>query len=280
MILVFGKTGQLASELAKIKQVKCLSRADANLIDPSACFDVVLRYKPKGVIIAAAFTDVDGAEENLSTAVKVNSDSPGKIALACKVLDIPLIYVSTDYVFDGTGSKAWLPNDAVNPINAYGLSKVLGERNVINAKIQSVILRTSWVFSPYGKNFVNTMTKLGQTQTNIRVVNDQIGGPTPAIDLAKACIHIMDVLIGNQSIRGIFHYSGIPHVTWFEFAQHIFEVQKVSPNLTAVASADYFTIARRPHNSILDCNSTKLTFNLECPNWLTKLQEMLYDQWQ
>lgn len=189
MILVFGKTGQVARELARqAPAARFLGRGDADLGDPEACARAIWHSRPQLVINAAAYTAVDRAESEEALATVINGDAPGAMARACAGLDIPLLHVSTDYVFDGSGDQPRKPADPVTPINAYGRSKLAGECAVRDSGCRYVILRTSWVFSTFGSNFVKTMLRLGESRDRIAVVSDQIGGPTPARDIAGALL--------------------------------------------------------------------------------------------
>ena len=190
MILVFGKTGQVANELQRLSGVTALGREDVDLSDPAACAVAIREHAPKAVINAAAYTAVDRAEEEEHLATVINGDAPTAMAKACAELGIPLVHISTDYVFNGTGNTPYRPDDATEPQNAYGRSKLAGEIGIRNSRAVYAILRTSWVVSAHGTNFVKTMLRLSETRDALNVVSDQIGGPTPARDIAAACLQI------------------------------------------------------------------------------------------
>ena len=192
MILVFGKTGQIASELQRFGGVVAFGREEADLSKPQSCADAIRRIAPKAVINAAAYTAVDKAEKNEELASVINGNSPIFMAKACKELNIPLVHISTDYVFEGTVGSPWTHKDPTAPQNAYGRSKLLGENGIRANCAKYVILRTSWVISEHGSNFVKTMLHLSKTRNMLEVVDDQIGGPTPARDVAAACLQIAD----------------------------------------------------------------------------------------
>ena len=192
MILVFGKTGQVATELQRQADVTALGRDQADLSDPQACAAVIADLKPSVVINAAAYTAVDKAEEEEAKAQTINAAAPGAMAGACVHLDIPFLHISTDYVFDGSGTKAWRETDPVSPQNAYGRTKLAGEQAIRAAGARHIILRTAWVFSAHGANFVKTMLRLSETRDALSVVEDQIGGPTPAADIAATLLTLAD----------------------------------------------------------------------------------------
>ena len=217
MILVFGKTGQVAKELLAYNDVLAIGRNEADLATPRVCEEAIKRYAPLTVINAAAFTAVDQAESQEGLAKTINGDAPGAMAKVCAALDIPLVHISTDYVFDGTGSKPWLVTDATSPQKSYGKSKLLGEEKIKLSGCTFAILRTSWVVSAHGNNFVKSMRRLCKTTDVLNIVDDQIGGPTCASDIARACITIANQLIDEPQKSGIYHYSGYPDVSWCEF---------------------------------------------------------------
>ncbi|MDB9810495.1 dTDP-4-dehydrorhamnose reductase, partial [Planktomarina temperata] len=216
MILVFGKTGQVANELQRLSGVTALGREDVDLSDPAACAVAIREHAPKAVINAAAYTAVDRAEEEEHLATVINGDAPAAMAKACAELGIPLVHISTDYVFNGTGNTPYRPDDATEPQNAYGRSKLAGEQGIRNSRAVYAILRTSWVVSAHGTNFVKTMLRLSETRDALNVVSDQIGGPTPARDIAAACLQIANQLIQDTTKSGIYHFSGAPDVSWAE----------------------------------------------------------------
>ena len=198
VILVFGETGQVATELRKTDRVASLNRQEADLSNPKACSDLVLKLKLKVVINAAAFTDVDKSEANERLATVINGEAPTAIATACAKLNIPIVHISTDYVFSGFGTKPWSPSDVAHPLNAYGRSKLSGEIGVLHSGAPHAIVRTSWIVSPYGK-LLKTMLRLAESSDVIRVVSDQIGGPTSAYDIASACLQIAGQLQKDNS---------------------------------------------------------------------------------
>ena len=277
MILVFGKTGQVAKELQRFDNVVALGRADADLSNPQACTDVIRSYAPKAVINAAAYTAVDRAEDEEALATVINGDAPTAMVQACAELGIPLVHISTDYVFDGMGEKPWQPNDRTDPQNAYGRSKLAGEMGILTSGSVHAILRTSWVVSAHGGNFVKTMLHLSQTRDAISVVADQMGGPTPASDIAAACLEMAQQLIQDSSKSGTYHFSGAPIVSWADFASEIFEQAGKSVEVTHIPTKDYPTPAKRPLNSRMDCRALKQTFGIARPNWRNGLTKILRD---
>ena len=275
MILVFGKTGQVASELKRLDNVVVLGRDQANLSDPRACTNAILTHAPKAVINAAAYTAVDRAEEEKALATAINGDAPTAMAKACEKLDIPLIHISTDYVFEGTGETPWTPTDATAPQNVYGLSKLAGENGIRASGATHAILRTSWVVSAHGSNFIKTMLRLSEARDALTVVADQIGGPTPARDIAAACLQISDQLAQNPNKSGIYHFSGFPDVSWAEFAAEIFDQVGRSTKIIPIPTMDYPTPAVRPLNSRLDCGTTEHVFGIARPDWRIGLNKIL-----
>lgn len=220
-ILVFGQTGQVARELQAQADVLALGRDQADLSDPALCAEAIHRAKPDVVINAAAYTAVDRAEQEEALATVVNGESPGAMARTCADLGIPFLHVSTDYVFDGSGSEPWRESDPVAPQNAYGRSKLAGEEAVRAAGGAHAILRTSWVFSAHGANFVKTMLRLSETRDALNVVDDQIGGPTPADAIAAALLEMAAQMQASKA-GGTYHFSGYPAVSWADFAREIF----------------------------------------------------------
>jgi len=277
MILVFGKTGQVAKELQSHKDVISIGRDQADLTNPSSCADVIIHYKPRAVINAAAYTAVDKAESEENLANTINGDAPGAMASACADLGIPLVHISTDYVFDGTGTKPWSVIDIPNPKNAYGRSKLKGEQAIKASGCVHAILRTSWVVSAHGNNFVKTMRRLSETRDQITVVDDQTGGPTCARDVAHTCISIAEQLILNPSKSGIYHYSGQPDVSWYQFANAIFEQIDCKTIASPIPTTEYTTPASRPLNCRLDFEATQDTFGIARPFWRDGLEEILRD---
>lgn len=277
MILVFGKTGQVAAELQRLGDIVALGRDQADLSDPQACADAIRAHAPRAVINAAAYTAVDQAEEEEALATLINSDAPIAMARACAELGISLIHISTDYVFDGTGERPWQPHDPIAPQNAYGRSKLAGENGIRDSGAVHAILRTSWVVSAHGSNFVKTMLRLSETRDALNVVADQIGGPTPARDIAAACLQMLEQLIKDPSKSGTYHYSGAPDVSWADFARAIFDQSGKDITVTPISTTDYPTPAKRPLNSRMDCSATEQVFGIARPDWRDGLKMILQD---
>lgn len=274
-LLIFGQTGQVARELARIApQARFLGREGADLTDPAACARAIHGLRPAAVINAAAYTAVDKAEADEAVAMQVNAAAPGAMARACADLGIPLVHLSTDYVFDGTGDAPRRPGDATGPINAYGRSKLAGEEAVRAAGGAHVILRTSWVFSAHGTNFVKTMLRLGAQREVLTVVDDQIGGPTPASAIASACVTLADRLRADPGLSGTQHFAGTPDVSWAGFARAIMQGAGLACRVDPIPSAAYPTPARRPMNSRLDCAGLA-GFGLTRPDWHAGLAAVL-----
>ncbi|APX18213.1 dTDP-4-dehydrorhamnose reductase (plasmid) [Phaeobacter inhibens] len=277
MILVFGKTGQVARELAADETVTCLSRDQADLTDPAACAEVIRAHAPAAVINAAAYTVVDRAEAEEDLATLINGTTPGVMAETCATLGIPFVTLSTDYVFDGKGSSPWHPDEPVAPLNAYGRSKQLGEAAVRLAGGTHVILRTSWVVSAHGSNFVKTMLRLGKERERMRVVADQIGAPTPARAIAAACIEIARQLIADPEKSDTYHFAGQPETSWAGVATEIFTEAAIPCAVAEIPSSAYPTAAPRPLNSRLDCSTLERVFGITRPDWQAGLKDILKD---
>lgn len=276
MILVFGKTGQVARELQALSpQSRFVGRDEADLSDPAACAALIKALKPEAVINAAAYTAVDKAEEEEALATVVNGEAPGAMAQAAADLGVPLVHISTDYVFDGTGIRPWEPSDPTGPLGAYGRSKLAGEEAVRAAGGVHGILRTSWVFSPYGNNFVKTMLRLAETRDRLTIVADQIGGPTPARAIAEACLAMVTGLQADPSKAGTYHFSGAPDVSWADFARDIFAQAGCQVDVVDIPSSDYPTPAPRPANSRMNCDSLTKSFGIARPDWQKAIEPVL-----
>ncbi|MFN4058680.1 MAG: dTDP-4-dehydrorhamnose reductase [Roseinatronobacter sp.] len=276
MILVFGKTGQVARELARLApEVRFLGRTEADLSDPAICAAAIQTLRPRAVINAAAYTAVDRAETDEESATVVNGLAPEAMAQACAVLNVPMVQISTDYVFDGSGTQPFAPDHPTGPLGAYGRSKLRGEIGVRGAGAAHVILRTSWVFSAHGTNFVKTMLRFGAERDLVRVVADQVGGPTPARAIAVTCLRCAHALCDDPSLSGTYHLAGQPLVSWAEFARAIMQAAGLSCVVQDIPSSDYPTPARRPLNSRLDCSTLVASFGITLPDWQEELAAIL-----
>jgi dTDP-4-dehydrorhamnose reductase len=276
-ILVFGSTGQVATELRAQANVTALGRDAADLSNPEGCAAAIYAHKPNAVINAAAYTAVDRAETEEAQATTINGEAPGAMAGACAALGIPFVHISTDYVFAGDGDTPWRPDDPTGPLGAYGRSKLLGEEAVRAAGGVHVILRTSWVVSAHGNNFVKTMLRLGAERDTLNIVADQIGGPTPARAIASACLSMADQLAADPSKTGTYHFAGAPDTSWADFARTIFAEAGLGCDVTDIPSSAYPTPARRPLNSRLDCSATEAAFGIARPDWRAGLRNILED---
>ena len=279
-ILITGINGQVGSALvrkAKIQghEVIAIAREQWDMAQwPEQGEALVLEVKPDLVINPAAYTDVDGAEDNEATALKTNSDAPRALARACNKLDIPLFHVSTDYVFDGAKAEPYVETDQTNPIKAYGRSKLAGEVAIQEETEQYIILRTSWVFSKDGKNFVNSILRLAKERDELKVVNDQCGGPTSAECIADVLLQLAN---GHKNKWGIYHYSGQPFVSWFEFAKSIVEqgveigLINKAPSIVSCSSDDFLVKAKRPKNCKLEQEKIESTCPISTCSWYSYL---------
>lgn len=274
-LLVFGATGQVAMALrARVPGAVFLSRAEADLSDPAACAAAIAASDAEAVINAAAWTAVDRAESEEAAATVVNGDAPAAMARAAAARGVPFLHVSTDYVFDGSGDRPWRPGDATGPLGAYGRSKLAGEMGVAAAGGTHAILRTSWVFSGHGANFVKTMLRLGKTRDTLSVVADQIGGPTAAADIVDALLAMAARLREVPGLTGTYHFAGAPDVSWAAFAREVFAQAGMATVVTDIPTTAYPTPARRPANSRLDCADLE-AFGIARPDWRASLGAVL-----
>lgn len=275
MILVFGQTGQVSRELARLSpDAIFLGRNQADLSDPAACAAEIRAHAPTAVINAAAYTAVDRAEEDEGLAGTINSDAPTAMAETCAVLGIPFVHISTDYVFDGSGTTPFSPDHPTDPLGTYGRTKRAGELGVATAGGTFAILRTSWVFSTHGSNFVKTMLRLATERDSLRVVADQIGGPTPARAIAAACLTIAAQLRYAPNKAGTYHFSGSPDTSWADFARAIVAEAGLDLAIHDIPTSSYPTPALRPLNSRLDCTGLS-AFGLVRPNWRAALHQTI-----
>lgn len=277
-LLVFGKTGQVATELARrAPDAVYLGRDRADLSDPESCAMAIRDIQPSAIINAAAWTAVDKAESEEDAARIVNGDAPAAMARAAADLGVPFVHISTDYVFNGAGTDPFSPDAPTAPLGAYGRTKLLGETGVRAAGGPHAILRTSWVVSAHGNNFVKTMLRLGAERDALTIVADQIGGPTQAGAIADACLTIADQLGADPTKTGSYHFSGGPDTSWADFARAIFDLVGLSCAVTDIPSSDYPTPAARPLNSRMDMRSTTDTFGIPRPDWRAGLKDILHD---
>ncbi len=284
-ILLFGATGQVGGELQSVEwefpaEITALGRSQADLAVPGAAGEAIRTTAPDLVINASAYTAVDVAESEPDLAMAVNAAAPGEMAGACAKASIPLIHMSTDFVFDGAKAGPYLEDDPVNPLGVYGRTKESGERAVREALVQHIILRTAWVYSAHGRNFVKTMLRLGGERAELSVVDDQRGCPTSAAAIAGALAAIIGHLVRHETIAwGTYHYCGRGEATWHGFARAIFDLAAPHtprrPNLKPIVTADYPTPARRPANSVLACAKIEAAFPIERRPWREDLAAVI-----
>jgi dTDP-4-dehydrorhamnose reductase len=277
MILLFGSNGQLGQELVRAAAplhamtVHALPRGEVDIADRAAVGAAFTRWKPVLVVNAAAYTKVDQAETDVDEARRANEIGPAVIASACADAQIAMVHISTDYVFDGTKRGAYMETDAVCPINVYGRTKAAGEDVVRRALKSHIILRTAWVYSAFGHNFLKTIVRLAATQDELRVVADQYGSPTSAGEIANAILRIAPRLMRREQVWGTYHFTSNGVTTWYELANRIVAAQARftghNPRVTPVRSADYKTSARRPANSQLDCRFFAHQFGFSGRPW-------------
>lgn len=286
-IVVTGKTGQLAKSLqfagmGKDIEIITVGRPEIDLLIPSTIAAALRSLQPDVIVSAAAYTAVERAEFEKDAAFAINSTGAEAVAQAARELGVPLIHLSTDYVFDGEKTTPYVESDPASPISVYGESKLQGERRVAEAWGNHVILRTAWVYSPYGQNFMKTMLKLAQRQDQVSVVADQVGSPTSGLRLAEAILNIGDRLTidPTPSLRGIFHVTGDGQATWADFAELIFlesgRLGGPSAKVKSITSGDYASEVRRPKNSRLCGKKLAEKYGIELPEWKNSLIETLH----
>ncbi|RAI37464.1 dTDP-4-dehydrorhamnose reductase [Rhodoplanes roseus] len=283
-ILLLGGTGQLGRECllraGPDLRIVAPTRQELDLAAPGGIEAFVAAQDADVIVNAAAYTAVDKAEAERDLAHVLNAEVPGRLAAAAAAKGIPLVHVSTDYVFDGRKGAPYRPDDPVAPLGAYGASKEAGERAVRAAGARAVILRTAWVYGPFGGNFLATMLRVGAERDVLKVVDDQRGTPTTAADLAAACLAIAARLVDEPSEPGgTFHFTNAGETTWCGFARAIFEIAgprlpKV-PQVLAITTAEYPTPAKRPADSRLDCAATLARFPVIQPDWRAALAATL-----
>lgn len=267
MYLLTGGNGQLGTELSKLLPDAIRTDVDVlDITDEKSVKDFIKSYNIDTVINCAAYTAVDKAEDNIDLATKINVDGPKNLAKS----GAKIIHISTDYVFDGTGHKPYTTDDKTNPISVYGKTKLDGEKLVIeNTKKPFIIIRTAWLYSQYGNNFVKTMRRIGAEKKSINVVADQIGSPTFAGDLATAIVQILPQMNINNS--GIYHFTNMGVCSWYDFATEIMEQSGLNCVVNPINSSEYPTRATRPFYSVLDKTKIQKTFGLNIPYWKTSL---------
>ena len=283
-LLITGADSQVAQSFAVMAQgrddIKLISynRAQLDISCTKAVDSVIGRDQPDFVINTAAYTNVDGAESHVQEAVASNQLGPANLALACAEASIPLIHFSTDYVFDGNHSGDYCETDITGPLNVYGASKLAGEQAIQASCSKYLILRSSWIFSPYGNNFVKSMVRLGRSNHDLNVVNDQYGKPTCSTEIARITMEIIS-RVTNQ--WGIYHLAQPDAVTWFDFASTIFaeaneqDLELSIQQVTPIPSSGYKTAAKRPNNSILDSTKLERTFNISIKPWRESLMQTI-----
>lgn len=286
-IVVTGREGQVARSLAERGASACheivlLGRPELDLADaPDTIVRAIEAARPDIIVSAAAYTAVDKAESERELAFAINQRGAGAVAEAAAGLDIPVVHLSTDYVFDGSKASAYVESDATGPTGVYGASKLAGEESVASAAANSAILRTAWVYSPFGANFVKTMLRLAGDRDEIGVVADQVGNPTSALDIAHGVLAVAGNLAGGNDPeqRGIFHMTAAGEASWADFAEAIFaeSAKAGGPSATVrrIATADYPTPARRPANSRLDSSLIERVHGVRFPEWRTSLQDVV-----
>ncbi|WP_424930941.1 dTDP-4-dehydrorhamnose reductase [Amaricoccus macauensis] len=282
--LVFGKTGQVARELAHLApemdiEAECLGREQADLTNLTALTEAIEATDASIIVNAAAYTAVDQAEDEPELAHKVNALAPEAMAKAAAARGLPFLHISTDYVFEGAPGDPKTEIDPTGPTTEYGRSKLAGEKAVATSGADAVILRTAWVFSVHGKNFLKTMLNVGKGRDEMRVVGDQHGQPTAARDIARALWTIAGAYEVGRGQPGTFHFASQPATTWAGFASAIFEragwAPGETPKVTAIETHEWPTKAARPADSVLDCSAIMAAYGIDQPDWHASLDEAI-----
>ena len=281
-VLILGKSGQVSRELARLTwpeqvEVVQLGRDACDLSQLSSIASALKMAAPEFVINAAAYTAVDRAETEPDLAMSVNGHAPTEIARVCHESGAALVHISTDYVFDGRKSGAYVESDPISPLSAYGRTKQAGEAGIRSELTRHIILRTSWVFAAHGANFVKTMLRLGAERTELRVVADQHGAPTSARDIAQALREIVLARAEGRGSWGTFHFSSADPTTWHGFAKAIIEAAAFAspPKVVPITTAEYPTPAVRPANSVSDCSRIRREFGISQPSWRDALSDVV-----
>lgn len=280
-VLITGSNGQLGSEFHELastySSLEFLFKdlPDLNICDTALINTFIKENKINAVINCAAYTAVDKAEQKLEISEQVNSLGVKNLVNALEKVNGKLIHISTDYVFDGTSSEPYNELDHVNPLGVYGKTKRDGELFVINSSIDSIVIRTSWLYSSYGNNFVKTMFRLGNEKNTLSVISDQIGTPTHARDLAKSCLNIISNFERISSNGKVYHYSNEGVASWYDFAKTIMELSGSNCKVEAIRTIDYPTSAKRPKYSVFDKTKIKKDFKIEIPYWKDSLKECI-----
>jgi dTDP-4-dehydrorhamnose reductase len=283
MILVFGGNGQLGQELVRAAAIgkvplKALGRAAADIADPDSIARALRAVEPSLVINAAAYTKVDAAETEVEAAKRDNALGPGVVAAACAAAGIPLVHISTDYVFDGRKSGPYVESDAIAPLGVYGRTKADGEDAIRAVLPNHVILRTAWVYGEYGHNFLKTVLRLAVERDELGIVADQFGSPTSTRDLAAAILAVALRLATGEAAAGTYHFAGTGVTTWHGFAERVVAAQAPltgrRPKVNAIATADYPTPAQRPANSTFDCSLFAGAFGFRARPWAAEADEI------
>ncbi len=274
-ILVFGASGQLGHCIKKVAAEQGLTdiyfpgEDEADILNEEGLEKLFAKYEPQFCINCAAYTAVDRAEEDITTARKVNKDGAANIARLCKTYNAALVHVSTDFVFEGNTPYPLVETDAANPINVYGLTKLEGEQAIAEILPEHYTLRTSWLYSEYGNNFVKTMLRLGAERDELNIIADQVGTPTYAIDLAGC---ILAIIAADNKQYGIYHYSNEGVTSWYDFAAGIFDISNTSVKVLPIRTSQYPTPAVRPTFSVMDKSKVKSTFDIQIPYWRNSLE--------
>lgn len=277
-ILVFGKNGQVGSKLNKFQNIISVSREEVNFLDTEKVINLIDIYNPSAIINAVANTNVDLCEKEKLESEIINTITPIEIAKRCKLKNIPFIHISTDYVFDGKKNSPYKENDLTNPLNYYGLTKLNAEKGILNLDFNSVILRTSWIFSESKKNFIYKIINQVKNNKKIKVVYDQIGSPTSAEDIANVCLMLIKYLNNKKKLKKIYHYSGYPITNFYEYAKEIIYKSNNIYTIHGTKISELSYEALRPKYTYLNCDLIANDLGIFRPNWKESLSKIFINK--
>ncbi len=276
--IILGASGQLGNCIARVAKEKQLdnilfpAESEANILSPELLKELFEKEKPVYVVNCAAYTAVDKAEEDIEKARLINKTGAGNIAALCREYNVTMIHVSTDFVFAGNQPKLLNENDPAEPVNIYGITKLEGEQVIAEILPEHFIIRTAWLYSEFGNNFVKTMQRLGRERDELGVIVDQVGTPTYGVDLAGV---ILDFITSGSKAYGVYHYSNEGAVSWYDFAQTVFELSGIQVKVKAVRTDEYVTKAVRPAWSVMDKSKIRQTLGVHVPYWRDSLKHCI-----
>ena len=276
-ILLFGANGQVGREFCALRgghDVIAVTRQEADLTTAGAAELLIKDVNPDAIINASAYTAVDKAEDQPDLAMAINAYAVSEISLSARNAGAAFVHISTDYVFDGKATEPYQEHDNTRPLGVYGETKYAGEIAALEKNPDAFVLRTSWVYSAYGNNFVKTMLRLAGDRDELTIVDDQVGGPTPAAAIAAAALKVVESPI-RDTHGGVYHFQGAPAVSWAGFAESIFEAAKAPTRVIKIPTSAYPTSAMRPLYTVLDCSRILRDFGIEQPDWRSDVKSLV-----